>query len=146
MSVHHHELRVATRGDGDMHDLTEQVASLIAESGVSEGLATVFVPGSTAGVTTIEYEPGLLEDFPAAMERFAPRDRRYAHDQRWHDGNGHAHVRASLLGPSLTVPIAGRRLMLGTWQQITLVDFDNRARQRRVIVTILGEQTPRSAP
>jgi secondary thiamine-phosphate synthase enzyme len=90
-------------------------------------------------VTTIEFEPGLLEDFPAAMERLAPRDLDYAHDARWHDGNGHAHVRASMLGPSLSVPIAAGTLALGTWQQITLVDFDNRARQRRVLVTVMGE-------
>lgn len=139
MPVHHRELRVATRGEGEMHDLTERVAALVSDAGVADGLVLVFVPGSTAGLTTIEYEPGLLKDFPAAMERFAPRDLDYAHDRRWHDGNGHSHVRASLLGPSLTVPIAGGALALGTWQQITLVDFDNRARQRRLTVTILGE-------
>ena len=122
-----------------MHDLTERVAALVADSEVSDGIVTVFVPGSTAGITTIEFEPGLVKDFPAAMERFSPRNAHYAHDARWHDGNGHAHVRASLLGPSLTVPIAGGAMTLGTWQQITLVDFDNRARQRRIQVTILGE-------
>lgn len=137
MTVHHHELRVSTRGDGEMHDLTGDVARLVAKVGVSDGIVVVFVPGSTAGVTTIEFEPGLLEDFPAAMERVAPRGLDYAHDRRWHDGNGHAHVRASLLGPSLTVPIAAGKLMLGAWQQITLVDFDNRARQRRVVVTVM---------
>jgi secondary thiamine-phosphate synthase enzyme len=139
MSVHHRELRISTRGDGQMHDLTEKVGALVGESGVSNGLVLVFVPGSTAGVTTIEYEPGLIRDFPAAMERFAPRDLDYAHDRTWHDGNGHAHVRASALGPSVTVPITDGTLALGTWQQIALVDFDNRARQRSVIVTIMGE-------
>ncbi|TMQ68669.1 MAG: YjbQ family protein [Candidatus Eisenbacteria bacterium] len=139
MSVHHHDLRVPTGGEGEMHDLTEQVAELVSLSTVSNGAVVVFVPGSTAGVTTIEYEPGLLEDFPALMERLAPRKLTYAHDQRWHDGNGHAHVRASLLGPSLTVPIVNGEMALGTWQQIALVDFDNRARERRVLVTILGE-------
>ena len=139
MGVQHREVRISTRGDGEMHDLTAKVGSLVAEAGVSDGMVLVFVPGSTAGVTTIEFEPGLLEDFPAAMERIAPRDVDYAHDRTWHDGNGHAHVRASLVGPSLTVPIAGGRLALGTWQQIALVDFDNRARQRRLLVTIMGE-------
>ena len=139
MPVHHRELRIATRGEGEMHDLTERVGALVAEAGIADGMVLVFVPGSTAGLTTIEYEPGLLEDFPAAMERFAPRSLDYAHDRRWHDGNGHSHVRASLLGPSLTVPIVGGALALGTWQQIALVDFDNRARQRRLTVTILGD-------
>jgi secondary thiamine-phosphate synthase enzyme len=139
MSVQHEELRIATRGEGEMHDLTERVAELVRKVGVTEGVVLVFVPGSTAGITTIEYEPGLIQDFPAAMERIAPRDLDYAHDSTWHDGNGHAHVRASLLGPSLTVPIAGGKLLLGTWQQIALVDFDNRSRQRRIVVTIMGE-------
>lgn len=133
------EIRIPTRGEGEMHDLTERVAELVRKAGVSEGVVLVFVPGSTAGITTIEYEPGLLKDFPATMERIAPRDLDYAHDRTWHDGNGHAHVRASLLGPSLTVPIAGGKLLLGTWQQIALVDFDNRSRQRRIVVTIMGE-------
>lgn len=139
MSVQHQELRISTRGEGEIQDLTEKVGALVTRAGISEGMALVFVPGSTAGVTTIEYEPGLLQDFPAAMERFAPRDLEYGHDRRWHDGNGHSHVRASLLGPSLTVPIADGKLALGTWQQIVLVDFDNRARQRRIVVTIMGE-------
>lgn len=135
----HHELRLPTRGDSDLHDLTEKVAGVVRETGISDGTVTVFVPGSTCGITTIEYEPGLIEDFPAAMERIAPRNIRYAHDDTWHDGNGHSHVRASLVGPSLTVPVAGGELLLGTWQQIVLVDFDNRARQRRVVVTVMGQ-------
>jgi secondary thiamine-phosphate synthase enzyme len=122
-----------------MHDLTEDVSNCLARCGVSEGTVTVFVPGSTAGITTIEYEPGLIRDFPAAMDRFAPRDLTYHHDETWHDGNGHSHVRASALGPSLTVPAAAGRLVLGTWQQIVLVDFDNRPRDRRVVVTVIGE-------
>lgn len=139
MPVHHREFRISTRGEGEMHDLTDKVATLVDECEIADGVVVVFVPGSTAGLTTIEFEPGLIQDFPAAMERLAPRQMNYAHDERWHDGNGHSHVRASLLGPSLTVPIAGGKLTLGTWQQITLVDFDNRARQRRVQVTIMGE-------
>jgi secondary thiamine-phosphate synthase enzyme len=139
MSVQHHELRLATRGDGDMHDLTSNVASLVRESGVTDGIVTVFAPGATAGVTTIEFEPGLRQDFPEAMDRFAPRDIPYAHDETWHDGNGHSHVRASTIGPSLTVPVAAGKLVLGTWQQIVLVDFDNRARDRRVVITVMGD-------
>jgi secondary thiamine-phosphate synthase enzyme len=139
MSVGHQEVRVSTHGDGEMIDLTERVANAVEATGIQDGTVTVFVPGSTAGITTIEYEPGLLQDFPAAMERFAPRGMRYQHDETWHDGNGHSHVRASALGPSLTVPIAGGSMVLGTWQQIVLVDFDNRARQRRVVVTVIGE-------
>ena len=139
MSVHHQQLEISTRGDGEMHDLTEKVSALVAAAEIADGMALVFVPGSTAGVTTIEYEPGLLEDFPAAMDRIAPRDIAYAHDRRWHDGNGHSHVRASLLGPSLAVPIVAGALALGAWQQIVLVDFDNRQRRRRVMVTIMGE-------
>jgi secondary thiamine-phosphate synthase enzyme len=139
MSVRHAEIAIETQGDGDMHDLTRRVAESIAASRITEGTVTVFVPGSTAGVTTIEFEPGLLRDFPDALERVAPRQARYAHDEAWHDGNGHSHVRASLLGPSLTVPIADGRLVLGTWQQVVLVDFDNRPRERRVVLTIMGE-------
>jgi secondary thiamine-phosphate synthase enzyme len=139
MGVCHSEIRVRTRGDGEVHDLTAEVGEAVASAGFRDGIVTVFVPGSTAGITTIEFEPGLRKDFPAAMERFAPRNLRYEHDETWHDGNGHAHVRASVLGPSVTVPVAAGALVLGTWQQIVLVDFDNRARQRRVTVTVIGE-------
>ncbi len=139
MSVRHLDIQLQTRGAGDMHDLTERVAESIASSRISEGTVTVFVPGSTAGITTIEFEPGLIRDFPESFERIAPRDADYAHDEKWHDGNGHSHVRASLLGPSLTLPVAHGMPVLGTWQQIVLVDFDNRPRERRVIVTVLGE-------
>lgn len=139
MSVHHRELRLSTNGGGEMHDLTPAVAEALHETGVNDGIVTVFAPGATAGITTIEFEPGLLHDFPAAMERFAPRDMPYRHDDTWHDGNGHSHVRASTIGPSLTVPAAAGGLVLGTWQQIVLVDFDNRARERRVVVTVMGD-------
>jgi len=139
MSVKHLELRLSTGGDGEMHDLTGGVRECLRESGILDGIVTVFAPGATAGITTIEYEPGLIHDFPAAMERFAPRDIVYRHDETWHDGNGHSHVRASTIGPSLTVPAASGDLVLGTWQQIVLVDFDNRARDRRIVVTVMGE-------
>jgi secondary thiamine-phosphate synthase enzyme len=122
-----------------MHDVTQAVADIVQESGVRDGLVNVFCPGSTGGVTTIEYEPGLRRDFPEAMERIAPREMRYEHDETWHDGNGHSHVRASLLGPSLTVPVSGGRPLLGTWQQIVFLDFDVRPRRRRLVVTVLGE-------
>jgi secondary thiamine-phosphate synthase enzyme len=106
---------------------------------MKNGIAVLFVPGSTAGLTTIEYEPGLLADLPEAFERVAPTDKSYHHDQRWGDGNGHAHIRAALIGPSLTVPFSDGRLLLGTWQQIVLLDFDNRPRQRKIAMQLLGE-------
>ena len=109
------------------------------ESGLTGGTVTVFIPGSTAGVTTVEYEPGLVADLGNLWERIAPRGIDYQHDQRWHDGNGHSHVRASLLGASLAVPFHNGKLLLGTWQQIIVVDFDNRARSRQVILQIMGE-------
>lgn len=139
MTVRHLELRLSTRGNGEMHDVTDGVAESVRQSGVTDGTVTVFVPGSTAGITTMEFEPGLRQDFPAAMERLAPRDLPYEHDRTWHDGNGHSHVRASMIGPSVTVPVAAGRLLLGTWQQVVLVDFDNRARDRRIVVTVVGE-------
>lgn len=131
-------LHVATRGDSEILDLTAEVQELVGRHGFSEGQALVFVPGSTAGITTIEYEPGLLRDVPAAFERLAPRGLRYAHEDTWHDGNGHSHVRAALLGASLSVPFAAGRLLLGTWQQIVLIDFDNRPRRREVVVQLSG--------
>jgi secondary thiamine-phosphate synthase enzyme len=131
-------LHVSTRGDSEILDLTAEVQALVGTHGLREGQALVFVPGSTAGVTTIEHEPGLLRDLPAAFERLAPKSLRYAHDDTWHDGNGHSHVRASLLGPSLVVPFAEGRLLLGTWQQIVLIDFDNRPRRREVVVQLSG--------
>jgi secondary thiamine-phosphate synthase enzyme len=139
VGVRHHELSFSTRGEGDMHDVTDGVAAAVRESGISEGIVTVFASGSTCAITTIEFEPGLRRDFPAAMERLAPRELRYAHDETWHDGNGHAHVRASMIGPSVTVPVAGGKPVLGTWQQIVFLDFDNRPRRRKVIVTVMGE-------
>jgi secondary thiamine-phosphate synthase enzyme len=130
---------VSTRGDSHMLDLTPQVQDLVRRHGFREGQALVFVPGSTAALTTVEFEPGLQADLPAALERLAPRGLRYAHEETWHDDNGHSHVRASLLGPSLVVPFARGRLLLGTWQQIVLVDFDTRPRHREVVVQLSGE-------
>jgi len=133
------EIVLRTRGDGDILDITARVSKLVLDSQIMNGTVTVFVNGSTAGVTTIEFEPGLVGDFQKLWERLAPKNMPYDHNERWGDGNGYAHVRASLLGASLTVPFADRRMMLGTWQQIILVDFDNRPRQRTVVVQIIGE-------
>src|SRR5215471_18386818 len=131
-------IRVATRGDAQVIDVTESVSGVLARHGFVEGQALVFVSGSTAGLTTVEYEPGLVRDLPAMFERIAPQNARYHHEDTWHDGNGHSHCRASLLGPSLTVPFAQGKLLLGTWQQIVLIDFDNRARQRELVVQLSG--------
>jgi len=124
---------------GDVIDITEKVADAIHESGLKCGIAVVFVLGATAAVTTIEHEPGLVEDIRAALEKIAPEQNEYAHDQKWGDGNGHSHIRASLIGPSLTVPFQKGQLMLGTWQQIVFLELDNRPRKRRIILQILGE-------
>jgi secondary thiamine-phosphate synthase enzyme len=128
-----------TKGDGDIVDITGRVSGMVRKSGLTTGTVTIFVPGSTAGLTTIEYEPGLVEDIEEMFERITPRDREYHHNLRWHDGNGHAHVRASLLGPSLTVPFSDGKLSLGVWQQVVLVDFDNRPRDRDLVCQIIGE-------
>ncbi len=136
--AHTARIRVTSQGNGHITDITNQTQRILSESGILEGQCCVFAPGATAGITTIEYEPGLQQDFPEAMERIAPRNIRYHHDDTWHDGNGHSHVRASLLGPSLVVPFEDGRLILGTWQQIILVDFDNRSRTRDIVVQILG--------
>jgi secondary thiamine-phosphate synthase enzyme len=132
-------ITLSTRGDADIIDLTPQVAALVRRHEFKHGQALVFVSGSTAGVTTIEYEPGLLKDIPAAFEKIAPRGTRYHHEDTWHDGNGHSHVRAALLGCSLAVPFKEGHLLLGTWQQIVLIDFDNRPRKREVVVQMTGE-------
>jgi len=130
--------RVRTKGQNDCINLTEAVQRAVREIGITEGLATVFVPGSTASVTTIEYEPGLVSDLQAALARLFPEDLAYRHHDAPGEENGFAHLRASFIGPSLTVPILEGRLQLGTWQQITLVDFDTRPRQRSVLIQLLG--------
>jgi len=130
---------VRTRGECDLIDITEEVRREVTGSGVNSGTVTVFISGSTAGVTTIEYESGVLSDLQAMWERLVPRNMAYQHDRRWGDGNGYAHVRASLLGPSLVVPFTDRNLHLGTWQQIIVADFDNRPRTREVVLQIVGD-------
>jgi secondary thiamine-phosphate synthase enzyme len=134
-----YELTRRTTAGTDIVDLTDEVARRVAESGVQHGQVLVFTPGSTAAVTTIEYEPGVLKDLAQAIDRLAPREMHYDHDARWGDGNGYSHVRSALLGGSFTVPVVGGQLVLGTWQQIVLLDFDNHGRQRRVVVQVSGE-------
>lgn len=132
-------VHLKTRGQTDIVDITGKVAGEVAASGITNGTVTVFISGSTAGVTTIEYESGLVADFKNAWQRIAPLGIPYEHDARWGDGNGFSHVRASFLGCSLVVPIAGKSLLLGTWQQIVVVDFDNRPRSREIVLQIMGE-------
>lgn len=127
----------ATAGT-DVFDITGRVREKVSESGIRNGQALAFVPGSTAALTTIEYERGAIQDLVDAIERIAPQSLNYRHDERWGDGNGYAHVRAALLGPSLTVPVVAGQLALGTWQQMVLVDFDNRPRKRRIMIQISG--------
>jgi len=134
------KISVSTKGNCDIVDITGQVGEVVGRTGVREGVVTVFNVGSTAGITTIEYEPGLVDyDIAAAFEKIAPERGRYEHEETWHDDNGHAHIRASLLGPCLSVPVMEEQMTLGTWQQIVLVDFDTRPRTRTVICQIAGE-------
>lgn len=139
MTTASRDITVQTKGDGDVLDVTAQVAGFVTSSCVRAGLVVVAVVGSTAAITTIEYEPGLVGDLRKAFERVAPSGVAYDHDARWGDGNGHSHVRASLLGPSVTLPITNGSVVLGTWQQIVLVDFDTRPRTRRVVLQVLRE-------
>jgi secondary thiamine-phosphate synthase enzyme len=139
MAVITKSIRLRTKGETDLIDITDEVGEGVRESGISSGIVTVFIPGSTAGVTTIEYESGAIQDFREAIDRIAPRNIRYHHDAKWGDGNGYSHVRAALQGASLTVPFSSSELLLGTWQQIIVVDFDNRPRTRDVILQIIGE-------
>lgn len=138
--THTERIKVATRGNSQVIDINEQVKQVVANSRIHAGIVCVFAVGSTAAITTTEAEPGLLDhDLKAFYEKLAPEDAYYKHEETWHDDNGHAHVRASALGPSLTVPIADGRLTLGTWQQIVVIDFDTRARRREIVVQVLGE-------
>jgi secondary thiamine-phosphate synthase enzyme len=139
MTVATNEITLQSRGNCDIIDITSQVAKNVEKSGINTGTVTLFVVGSTAGITTIEYEPNLLSDFKDMWARVIPQNIPYQHDKTWGDGNGHSHVRASTLGASLTVPFVNKRLTLGTWQQIVFVDFDNRPRSRKIVIQILGE-------
>ena len=133
------EISLQSKGHCDIIDITHQVERQVAEANINSGTVTLFVAGSTAGLSTIEFEPGLIADFRSMWERNVPKDVPYDHDRRWGDGNGYSHVRASLLGASLVVPFNDKRLTLGTWQQIVLVDFDNRPRSRQIVLQIMGE-------
>ncbi|MBL7063041.1 MAG: YjbQ family protein [Anaerolineae bacterium] len=134
------ELDVRTRGHCDIQDITPQIANAVRDSGLRAGIVTLFCPGSTGGLTTIEYESGALADLQQVLDEIVPPDRDYRHHLRWGDDNGHSHVRAALIGPSLTVPFVEGRLTLGTWQQIVFLDFDTRPRSRRLVVQVMGEQ------
>jgi secondary thiamine-phosphate synthase enzyme len=137
--IHSDNIQLSTHGHADMHDLTSEVERIVREAGVQDGMVTVFTPSSTSALTTIEFESGALEDLQLSLNEIAPPDREYKHNLRWGDGNGHAHLRAALLGPSLCVPLISGRLTLGTWQQILFIDFDVRSRQRSIIVQVTGE-------
>ncbi len=137
--VHTAEIQLATAGHGDMHDLTDTLTCLLEKGPVRQGVAHLFVVGSTAALGTIEFEPGLQGDLPALLDRLIPPGRDYGHERAWHDGNGHSHLQATLLGPSLTVPVRDRRPALGAWQQVFLLECDVRPRRRTVLVTVMGE-------
>jgi secondary thiamine-phosphate synthase enzyme len=139
MTVQSMTIRLHTSGNGDVVDITPQVAETVQASGLTAGIVTLFCPSATSALTTIEYESGCIEDLQRLFDEIASPERHYAHNARWGDGNGHSHVRAALLGPSLTVPFRGGHLSLGTWQQIVLVDFDNRPRRRELVAQLLGE-------
>jgi secondary thiamine-phosphate synthase enzyme len=139
MKVLSDTIQLHSEGEGDIIDMTMQLSNKVEESKIKNGTVTIFVSGSTAAVTTIEYEPGLVHDFPEMLSRIVPKDIENEHDNTWHDGNGHSHVRSSLIGPSLTIPIIGGKLTLGTWQQVVLLEMDTRSRNRTVILQIIGE-------
>ena len=139
MTIVTDELSVHTDIEGDILDITDQIHACIVKSGLRNGTATIFVKGSTASLTTIEYEPGLLKDLRDALNRLAPKELAYEHEKRWRDGNGHSHVRASLIGPSLTVPFSNGELTLGVWQRIVLIELDIHSRDRKLAVSMIGE-------
>ena len=139
MGVRAESISLNTRGNADIHDITSQIERHVVKSGFKDGIVTVFCPSATSALTTIEYESGALSDLRRLFDEIIPQNKEYAHNARWQDGNGHSHVRAALLGPSLTIPFMNFKLTLGTWQQIIYVDFDVRPRQRELVVQILGE-------
>ncbi|MEW6237490.1 MAG: secondary thiamine-phosphate synthase enzyme YjbQ [Candidatus Omnitrophota bacterium] len=139
MQVITERIHVNSNGNTHIIDLTPEIQKIVSNHDVNDGIVTVFVPGATAALSTVEYEPGLLRDIPEMLEELIPSKKTYHHDETWHDGNGHSHLRATLIGPSLTIPFEKKSLTLGTWQQVVLLDFDNRARHRSVVVQIMGE-------
>ena len=139
MTVITKNTQIKSKSENDIIEITDEVTKTVKESKIQNGAVVVFVVGSTAAITTIEYEPGLQKDFPEMLSRLAPKDIEYAHDNTWHDGNGHSHVRASLIGPGITIPFVEGRLTLGTWQQIVLIEMDTRPRERKIIIQVIGE-------
>ncbi|MCJ7513154.1 MAG: secondary thiamine-phosphate synthase enzyme YjbQ [Anaerolineales bacterium] len=137
--VHSHILKLSTSGQAEVHDITDGVRAAIEQSGIRDGIACVFTASSTSGLTTLEFEPGAVEDLRRALDRLAPPEAEYLHNQRWGDGNGHAHLRAALLGPSLSLPVVEGRPLLGTWQQVIFIDFDVRPRRREIRVQVVGD-------
>ncbi|HVN15910.1 MAG TPA: secondary thiamine-phosphate synthase enzyme YjbQ [Anaerolineales bacterium] len=139
MTVKSLSIQLSTNGDTDIHEITSQIAHAVSKSGLKTGTVTIFCPSSTSALTTIEFESGALNDLKRLFEEIIPQDHEYAHNARWHDGNGHSHIRASLLGPSLTIPFVEGELTLGTWQQVIYIDFDNKPRRRELILQLIGE-------
>ena len=137
--VNTYGIKLRTEGFCDIHDITSEVEESVHKAGITNGLVNVFVPGSTGGVTTLEYEPGLQKDLPALMEKLIPSGKPYEHDKTWGDGNGFSHLRSALIGPSLTLPVAAGTVRHGTWQQVVFLDFDNKSRTRELIITVMGE-------
>jgi len=138
MNIESKTLEISSQGFNDIIDITSELREMLSESGFEEGQLFVFVPGSTAALTTVEFEPGLEKDLKEFFEEWIPMNRRYHHNETWHDGNGYAHVRASMLKPSLNIPFKDNRLSLGTWQQVVFIDFDNRRRHRNLVIQIMG--------
>ena len=132
-------VKIKSKGENDIIDITDQTSRALHESEITNGTVTLFVSGSTGALTTIEYEPGLMKDFPDMLERIAPRNIEYDHEKMWHDGNGHSHVKASLIGPSLAIPFKNKELLLGTWQQIVFIELDTRSRERNIVLQIMGQ-------
>lgn len=139
MAVYTGNIRFSTPGEIQVIDITSDVAKIVSESGIKNGIAAVFVPGATGAITTIEYEDGLVQDIKSALERLFPKGLDYQHELRWHDGNGHSHIRASMLGPSISVPFANKQLILGTWQQIIFLELDNKSHNRNIVVQVVGD-------
>lgn len=139
MKILFKDFSIETKGENDMVDITDNLDKLLNQAKINNGLLTIFVPGSTAALTTIEYEPGLKIDFTSTLKRLVPKNITYEHDKTWHNGNGHSHVKASIIGPSLTIPFKDGKLTLGTWQQVVLIEMDTNSRSRRLVIQMMGE-------
>ena len=139
MMIQLNYIEFETKGRNEVVDITDNIRQIVDRSGINDGSALIFVPGATGGLSTIEYEPGLIKDFPQLMEKLIPEKEYYFHNETWHDGNGHSHLKATLIGPSLTIPYENKRLILGTWQQVVFLEFDNKPHHRRIAVQLIGE-------